>query len=256
MGKLLRTYPYVITSHYGNRGNSFHGGVDIVGNNGSYNVLDYICAKDKGTVIAVRKDSTGFEAGGSYGNYVIIDHGSGYKTVYAHMAYGSVCVNVGDVIKEGQVIGYMGNTGTSYGGHLHFEVRHNNQRIDPTPYLDQELPLVVIPKKSIDEVAKDVIAGKYGNYPERKERLEAEGYNYNEVQARVDEMLKPATEGFKIGDVVVPVQLVDYYGTYLVQYDSSYVITDLNGNRAVLSAVRNGNKYIWAAMNTNNIKKI
>lgn len=45
------------------------------------------------------------------------------------------------------------------------------------------------PKKSLDEIAKDVIAGKYGNYPERKTRLEAEGYNYSEVQGRVNEIL-------------------------------------------------------------------
>jgi len=56
-------------------------------------------------------------------------------------------------------------------------------------------PIEPKPTKSIDEVAKDVIAGKYGNYPERKEKLEAEGYNYNEVQARVNEIMdanKPA----------------------------------------------------------------
>jgi len=45
------------------------------------------------------------------------------------------------------------------------------------------------PKKSLDEIAKDVIAGKYGNYPERKTRLEAEGYNYSQVQGRVNEIL-------------------------------------------------------------------
>ena len=141
MGKILRTYPYVITSPYGKRDGSWHGGVDITGYNKGAHVLDYICAKDKGTVVAVRSNCKGFEAGGSYGNYVIIDHGSGYKTVYAHMAYGSVKSKVGDKVSEGQVIGYMGNTGTSYGGHLHFEVRLNDERIDPTPYLDKELPL-------------------------------------------------------------------------------------------------------------------
>lgn len=45
------------------------------------------------------------------------------------------------------------------------------------------------PKKSLDEIAKDVIAGKYGNYPERKTRLEAEGYNYSQVQGRVNELV-------------------------------------------------------------------
>lgn len=141
MGQILRTYPYVITSPYGKRGNSWHGGVDITGYTNGYNVLDYICAKAKGTVVAVRSDCKGFEGGGSYGNYVILDHGSGYRTVYAHMAYGSVKVKVGDTVAERQLIGYMGNTGTAYGGHLHFEVRLNNERIDPTPYLDKELPL-------------------------------------------------------------------------------------------------------------------
>ena len=65
----------------------------------------------------------------------------------------------------------------------------------------------------------------------------------------------PTKETFKVGDVVVPTKLVDYNGTRLVQYDANYVITELKGNRAVLAAVRNGKKYIWAAMNTDNIKK-
>lgn len=62
------------------------------------------------------------------------------------------------------------------------------------------------PKKSLDEIAKDVINGKYGNYPERKTRLEAEGYNYSEVQGRVNEMLnsnkpsQPSTPSQPAGD--------------------------------------------------------
>ena len=143
MGKLLLNYPLVTTSPYGPRSSGFHGGIDLVGRHpNGYNVLDYICAKEKGTVVAVRKDCQGFEAGGSYGNYVKIDHGSGIETLYAHMAFGSVRVNVGDVVEEGTVIGYMGNTGTSYGGHLHFEVRENGVRIDPTEYAyGKPLPL-------------------------------------------------------------------------------------------------------------------
>ena len=223
MGKVLRTYPHIITSPYGKRGNSWHGGVDITGYNNGIHVLDYICAKAKGTVVAVRSDCKGFEAGGSYGNYIIIDHGSGYKTVYAHMAYGSVKSKVGDKVSEGQVIGYMGNTGTSYGGHLHFEVRINNKRIDPTQYLDKELPLEEPkPTKSIDEVARDVINGNYGNYPERKARLEAEGYNYAEVQARVNEIWaaehkpeppKPVEVDINPGDTVI-VNGIGYANSY------------------------------------------
>lgn len=66
----------------------------------------------------------------------------------------------------------------------------------------------------------------------------------------------PATgEGFKVGDVVVPTKLVDYNGTALKQYDKTYTITQINGNRAVLSAPRDGKMVVWAAMDTANIRK-
>lgn len=65
----------------------------------------------------------------------------------------------------------------------------------------------------------------------------------------------PEPVEFKEGDIVVPIRLVDYNGTPLVQYDDNYVITQINGDRAVLSANRNGKLIVWAAMNTNDIKK-
>ena len=65
----------------------------------------------------------------------------------------------------------------------------------------------------------------------------------------------PSTD-FKVGDKVVPITLVDYNGRRLIQYDPYYYITEISGNRAVLSANRNGKYYVWAALNTNNIKKI
>lgn len=60
---------------------------------------------------------------------------------------------------------------------------------------------------------------------------------------------------FKEGDIVVPTRLVSYDGTPLVQYDDNYVITQLIGDRAVLSANRDGNLIVWAAMNTKDIRK-
>lgn len=66
----------------------------------------------------------------------------------------------------------------------------------------------------------------------------------------------PKPETFKVGDKVVPLTLVDYNGTHLIKYDPYYYITELKGNRAVLSANRNGKYYVWAALNTNNIKRI
>lgn len=66
---------------------------------------------------------------GGYGNYVVVDHGNGNTTLYAHM--NSRAVKAGDVVKQGQVLGYVGTTGRSTGNHLHYEIRENNVRIDP-----------------------------------------------------------------------------------------------------------------------------
>lgn len=63
----------------------------------------------------------------SYGNYCIINHGNGYATLYAHQRQLPL-VKVGDTVSKGQVIGYVGNTGNSYGAHLHFELRVNGVR--------------------------------------------------------------------------------------------------------------------------------
>lgn len=69
---------------------------------------------------------------GSYGNYVVLSRGDGITTLYAHMSRRGV--NVGDVVKQGQVIGYAGTTGRSTGPHLHFEVRVNGVRQDALKY--------------------------------------------------------------------------------------------------------------------------
>ncbi len=144
MGRLFENYDNKITSEYGNRilngKSSFHSGIDLVGK-GSNNVscLDYILAHSDGTVISVERGVTGFLAG-SYGNYVLISHNDKYATLYAHMAYSSIAVKVGDKVSKGDVIGFMGNTGDSYGAHLHFEVRENGTKIDPTPYINADLP--------------------------------------------------------------------------------------------------------------------
>ena len=164
-----------------------HKAVDITG--GGY-TLDYVIAHSDGKVVFCQdglnnmKGSTG---NASYGNCVKIDHGNGYCSLYAHMKKG-LSVKNGNTVKAGQRLGYMSDSGNARGAHLHFEVRKDDVRINPTEYLDKDI--IVANTKTVDEVAKDVIAGKYGNYPERKTRLEADGYNYSEVQGKVNEMLK------------------------------------------------------------------
>lgn len=119
----------------------YHGGIDLVR---AYSQLDYATAHSAGIVDGIRTNCTGFEDGGSYGNYVLIKHANGYHTRYAHLAYGTIKVSVGQTVSKGQVLGYLDNTGTSYGGHLHFEVIDTGwNRIDPEPFLNANLPHIV-----------------------------------------------------------------------------------------------------------------
>ena len=68
---------------------------------------------------------------GNYGNYVRIRHANGYKTAYAHMLRFAEGVAKGVKVRQGQIIGYLGNTGMSTGPHLHYEVLVNNQLTNP-----------------------------------------------------------------------------------------------------------------------------
>lgn len=100
----------------------YHQGVDIA-NRAAPDVL----AADAGTVSV-----PGFMAGG-YGNYIIIDHGNGYRTLYGHLS--RIYVSPGQTVQRGNVIGKMGSTGRSTGTHLHFEVYHNGVRLNPLSVL-------------------------------------------------------------------------------------------------------------------------
>ena len=68
----------------------------------------------------------------SYGNYVVVSHSDGTSTLYAHM--NKRAVSKGQTVSQGQVIGYVGTTGSSTGNHLHFEIRVNGNRVDPVDY--------------------------------------------------------------------------------------------------------------------------
>ena len=76
----------------------------------------------------------------SYGNYVVVSHSDGTSTLYAHMVRRNC--SKGDTVSQGQVIGYVGTTGSSTGNHLHFEVRVNGSRVDPINYFT-DLPLTI-----------------------------------------------------------------------------------------------------------------
>ena len=135
MSRILKTGDNQITQGY----KITHRGVDVVKYKSQ---LDYIIAHSDGKVVEVVKNcNKTYKFGASYGNYVKIKHNNNYYTLYAHLSYGSVKVSVGQKVKKGQVLGYMGNTGHSNGAHVHFEVRNTkNIRINPIPYLNTDLP--------------------------------------------------------------------------------------------------------------------
>lgn len=88
-----------------------------------------IVASQGGTVT-----TAGWNAGG-YGNYVVVDHGNGYRTLYAHMLNNSMVVKAGQRVTQGQKLGLMGSTGRSTGTHLHFEVIGPGGKLNPSTVL-------------------------------------------------------------------------------------------------------------------------
>jgi murein DD-endopeptidase MepM/ murein hydrolase activator NlpD len=110
-----------LTSTFGPRWGRMHEGIDISGSTGTG-----IAAAAGGSVILA-----GWQGG--YGNLVVVDHGGGLSTAYAHLS--SIAVGVGQAVGQGSVVGGLGNTGNSTGPHLHFEVRINGGAVDPLGYL-------------------------------------------------------------------------------------------------------------------------
>lgn len=102
---------------------------------GSVNHPGFDLAAASGTEVAAAARGTVVHAGpaGTYGNLVTLRHENGFETRYAHLS--EVDVKVGDVVETGAELGKVGTTGYSTGPHLHFEVRHSGQAIDPAPLL-------------------------------------------------------------------------------------------------------------------------
>lgn len=112
-----------ISAGYPNYSNgSYHGGVDWPCPTGTA-----VHASDSGVVVIAKKLTY------SYGQYILIDHGNGLSTLYAHNS--SLVVSQGQSVQKGQIIAYSGATGNATGPHVHFEVRLNGTRVNPMSYL-------------------------------------------------------------------------------------------------------------------------
>lgn len=103
----------------------FHAGMDFTANTGTK-----IYATGDGVVEKA-------EYGSGYGNHVVINHGYGYKTLYAHME--KITSHIGKKVKRGELIGHVGNTGLSAGPHVHYEVHRNGEPINPVNYYYNDL---------------------------------------------------------------------------------------------------------------------
>ncbi len=118
---LIRPISGIITSRFGYRGSGSHTGLDIAANTGTG-----VKAVAGGTVTYAGER-------GSYGNLVVISHGKGIQTYYAHCS--AIYVSVGDKVSQGQIISAVGSTGNSTGPHLHLEIRVNGVAQNPQNYL-------------------------------------------------------------------------------------------------------------------------
>lgn len=155
-GKFTWPVPYAlnVSSGYGPRWNRNHAGIDIAKSgianksvvaaaSGTVTVYYSSCTHNHGKVNSKGQvysctNSEGKSCGGGYGNYLAIDHGTyngvSYRTVYAHLAPGSITVKSGQKVGKGQQIGRVGTTGRSTGYHLHFELRVNGSPKNPMDY--------------------------------------------------------------------------------------------------------------------------
>lgn len=178
MSRVLRTGSNKITNSYENH-KGWSKGVDVVKEFNGLGTTDYVTAHSDGKVIKVinymkGKGTLDLEGMG-YGNYVMILHNGKYQgkyivTLYAHLDNVQADIVAGNFVRQGQVLGFMGDTGHSFGAHLHFEIRLYNEApninslhdtnkfvwIDPTPYLDTDLP------KDVAELDE----GSFADYPE------------------------------------------------------------------------------------------
>jgi len=124
LGRVASGYGYRIHPIYKTR--KLHTGMDFTAPQGTP-----IYATGDGKIAKVKRSRRG------YGNHVIVDHGYGYQTLYAHMT--KYIVYRGQKVKRGEIIGYVGSTGTSVAPHLHYEVMKNKRKINPVNYYYNDL---------------------------------------------------------------------------------------------------------------------
>mgnify|MGYP003399433918 CR=1 FL=1 len=259
----IRVNSLYITSGYGNRTyeyqgkmiSDFHHGIDLIDANGNNNA-DVVAFAD-GVVTSV------VYTGEQYGTgcYVRLAHDNGLQTMYYHLKSGSIVVNVGDYVKEGQKLGVIGTTGQSTGIHLHFQIDKGSSAssINPYPYLfegKEFMPKAVDPFPGVSdkELAKRVWKDEFGKGDNRRAAL---GIRYDAVQALVDqgygkpedkpkEQPKPKT--IALGDTVI----VNGVGTAASTGEGARTINYVNQEMKVIMIAGNTSRPNRYALNQYN----
>ena len=188
--RFFPSYPdYLITSRYGMRTlkgvTKMHNGIDLTATrDGTVGKVDHIMAHTGGTVCAVGYDK-------SAGNYIKIQVAADTIMVYYHLRETSPC-KVGDTVKAGDIIGYMGETGNTHGAHLHWGIKVGGNWIDPAPYLDKDYPAA----PAVKYITLEVPVLKRGCKGAAVRALQAQliGYGYSCGDKGVDGSFGAATE--------------------------------------------------------------
>lgn len=122
--RLLPPVAGTVSSDFGNRSGGRHAGIDILAPAGT-------------DVVAASPGIAGYAGSGKrgYGRAVILDHGEGITTLYGHLA--TICIQSGETVPAGAVIGTVGRSGNATTFHLHFELRVDGEAVDPIPYLNR-----------------------------------------------------------------------------------------------------------------------
>lgn len=271
------------TSGYKEPDRPDHAAIDIISKAGlPTGQADKVVAPFPGKVTEIRNTIPGNSTVNTTGNYVIVDYGNGFQGRSYHLKQQSVAVHVGQQVKMGDVLGMMGYTGHSIpegpeGTHLHFELRKDGVKIDPTPYLMGQKVIngtsnvtapPAQPTKTVAEVAKEILAGtnNWGNGLERVNKLKAKGYNPQVVQAEVNRLIRerktvvskpvePVPQTIKVGSVVkMKPGSSDYSGSVLraFLFARKYKVSEIKGDRAVL---KYGNTVV-AAMKVSNLELV
>jgi murein DD-endopeptidase MepM/ murein hydrolase activator NlpD len=184
--RIFRRSDWYVTSPFGWRKDpisgeqKFHSGCDYGTNVQKWGQY----ALEDGVVESAGKDSSG-------GIFAWVKYPRlGFRLLHYHLD--SLCVRTGQVVNKDTLIGYTGTTGYSTGIHLHLGKKAigSSTYEDPHPYDYQEaVETTPTPSKTIEELAKEVIRGDWGNGAKRKKRLTDAGYDYNAVQTKVNEIL-------------------------------------------------------------------